>query len=272
MLDHHGHATGSVDGAPFAHAGFRVDTLPKALHFHLVQKRLHGGCRIEDRLPQLRQGAIGQFRGAVRRDDVALRGDRPDQAVERVDLVHGDAEDEAPACLVALFLDILRRSFGRVVIGTTKTRQRRTVDKPRAAAPDQPGDRYFDQALEAIRNSTTLPRGAYDQDQQERLAGNLAKAALSHMPPLRAIDHAVLSKPNPETGKPDLVFAVQGGLHDPAHLRTHVPLDAALATPLEETRQQVNQLALTRQQEQQQEQQQELQQQQVQQQRGPALS
>lgn len=156
------------------------------------------------------------------------------------------------------------------------TRNKSEADKPdierdpqaRAFAPDQPGFRYYDQALEAIRNSPNIPAGTYTSEQEERLAGSLAKAALSNTPPLRAIDSVVVSKVNPETGKPGNVFAVQGGLHDPAHLRADMPLDAALSAPLDETRQQVNQLALVRQQEQQQE----LQQQQVQQQRGPVMS
>lgn len=194
------------------------------------------------------------------------------------------AIDQTAKSLEAAGLDLDGKPFS--ITDTTQglnwiqlkhTRNKSDSDKPepepdaqtRAFAPDQPGFRYYEQALEAIRNSPNIPAGTYAQDQEERMAGSLAKAALSATPPLRAIDSVVASKVNPETGKPDLVFAVQGGLHDPAHLRAHLPLDAALSAPLEETRQQVNQLAMVRQQEQQQ---QDLQQQQVQQQRGPVLS
>ncbi len=97
----------------------------------------------------------------------------------------------------------------------------------------------------------------------------MAHAALSSSPPLRQIDSIVVSKINPETGKPDNIFALQGGLSDPAHLRANMTLDAALSVPIEQTSQQVNQLAIARQQEQQLELQQ---QQQAQQQRGPVLS
>ena len=156
------------------------------------------------------------------------------------------------------------------------TREKSQPDKPavesdpqtRTFAPDQPGFRYYEQALDAIRSSTNIPTGTYTQDQEERLAGSLAKAALTNTPPLRAIDHAVVSTINPQTGRSDNVFAVQGGLYDPAHTRVHLSLEAALTAPLEDTCQQVNHLAVARQQEQQQE----LQQQQVHQQRGPVLS
>jgi hypothetical protein len=156
------------------------------------------------------------------------------------------------------------------------TRDKNEPDKPavgyhaqtRAFAPDQPGFRYYEQALDAIRSSTNIPTGTYTPDQEERLAGSLAKAALSNTSPLRAIDHVVVSTINQKTGRSDNVFAVQGGLHDPAHTRVHLPLEAALTAPLEESRRQVNHLAIARQQEQQQD----LQQQQVQQQQGPVLS
>lgn len=155
------------------------------------------------------------------------------------------------------------------------TRNKNESEKPnfdadpqvRAFTPDQPGYRFYEQALEAIRSSPNIPAGAYDKDQEERMAGSLAKAALSNEPPLRAIDSVLASNVNPETGKPDLVFAVQGGLDDSAHVRTYLPLDAALSAPLDQTSQQVNQLALARQQEQQQEFQR-----QVQEQRGPVMS
>jgi peptidoglycan hydrolase-like protein with peptidoglycan-binding domain/predicted chitinase len=115
--------------------------------------------------------------------------------------------------------------------------------------PDQPGFPYYQQALGAIRNSTNIPAGIFTSHQEECLAGCLAHAALASTPPLRQIDSVVVGHNNPATGIPDNAFAVQGGLTDPAHLRAHTALDQALRTPLEQSSEIVNQLALARQQE-----------------------
>lgn len=158
------------------------------------------------------------------------------------------------------------------------TRDKGEQDKPsiepdsqsRTFTPDQPGFRYYDQALEAIRNSPNIAAGTFDKEQEERLAGSMAKAALSNTPPLKNIDSVVVSKINPDTGKPENIFAVQGGLSDPGHVRAHERLDVALAAPVEQTSQDVNKLAVVRQQEMQQELEQ--QQQVQQQQRGPVIA
>ena len=192
-----------------------------------------------------------------------------------------DAIDQSAQSLEKAGLDLDRKPFsitdtthGLNWIQLKHTRDKNEADKPdlepdaqaRAFASDQPGFRYCEQALEAILSSPNIPAGTYTQDQEERLAGSLAKAALSATPPLRAIDSVVASKTNPQTGQPDHVFAVQGDLHNPARLRAHLTMEAALAAPLEESRQQVNQLAVMRQQEQEQEMQQ------AQQRRGPVMS
>lgn len=166
--------------------------------------------------------------------------------------------------------DTSRGGLNWIQLKHTRNKQEAEPEpQARAFAPDQPGFRYYEQALEAIRNSPNIPAGTFTNEQEERLAGSMAKAALSSTPPLRQIDSVVASKINPDTGKPDNIFAIQGGLHDPTHLRAHLPLDAALSAPIEQTSQQVNQLAQVRQQEQQQ---QDMQQQQQAQQRGPVLS
>lgn len=197
--------------------------------------------------------------------------------------VNLDKLGQTPQSLEAAGLDLDGKSFpitdtshGLNWIQLKHTRNKDEEEKPTiepeaqrpAFSREQPGFRFYDQALEAIRNSPNIPAGTYTSEQEERLAGSMAKAALANTPPLSQIDSVVTSKINPDSGKPDNIFAVQGGLHDPAHLRAHLPLDTALSAPIEQTSQQVNQLAQVRQQEQQQE----MQQQQVQQQRGPVLS
>lgn len=137
-----------------------------------------------------------------------------------------------------------------------------------AFAPDTPGAHYFDQALIALRTSQNIPPGTFTKEQEERLAGSLSEAALSTTPPLTRIDHIVLSKARTDTGQPDRIFVVQGELTDPAHNRAQLPLDQALAKPLEQSSERVNELVMAQQREQARVQTQAMEQQQVQ---GPAM-
>lgn len=190
---------------------------------------------------------------------------------------------QTPQSLEAAGLDFDGKSFsitdtshGLNWIQLKHTRNKDGDEKPTvepepqrpAFTPDQPGYPYYDQALQAIRNSPTIPAGTYSSEQEERLAGSMAKLALDGN--LRQIDHVVVSRISPVTGQPANVFAVQGGLTDPGHMRAHMSLETALAAPIEQTSQQVSQLAVVRQQEQQRELDQ--QQQVALQQRGPVLS
>lgn len=120
-----------------------------------------------------------------------------------------------------------------------------------AALPsDQPGQRYVEQALIALRSSPNIPVGMFTKEEEERLAGSLSEAALSATPPLTRIDQVVLGHNRLDTGKPDRIFALQGGLDDPAHNRAQLPLDQALAKPLDQTSERVNELTLAQQREQ----------------------
>lgn len=118
-------------------------------------------------------------------------------------------------------------------------------DRPNQLEQDQPGKPYFDQALIALNASPNLKNGSLSEDDKKRAAMGLAQAALGADPPLSRIDHVVVGK-----GENPNFFAVQGDLHDPAHLRAHLPANQAVQTNVDQGMTQLNQLAVQRQQEQ----------------------
>lgn len=85
---------GSVPATPFAHASLPTRRLPEALCFQLIQDATHGGRPVKDRVSQHGQGVAGHGGHVAGRHSIAMGRDHLDQAIELVDLIHGDAEDK----------------------------------------------------------------------------------------------------------------------------------------------------------------------------------
>uniref|UniRef100_UPI001BC8A8A2 XVIPCD domain-containing protein n=1 Tax=Escherichia coli TaxID=562 RepID=UPI001BC8A8A2 len=60
-------------------------------------------------------------------------------------------------------------------------------------------------------------------------------ACLARDSGLSRIDHVLLSEPTSTTGRGETVFVVQGDFADPSHRRAQMSTASALATPVEES-------------------------------------
>ncbi len=136
--------------------------------------------------------------------------------------------------------------------------ERAIVQQPSApvmSEPGHPAHTMWTHTLHALRTSPNIPAGTFTQHEEQQVAASLVAQSLSQDNPFKAarIDHVVLSKDGAS------VFAVQGGLDDPAQNLARLSVQQALAAPIEQSsevaqkvlqnRQQSQAEALTQQQE-----------------------
>ncbi|MEB1529025.1 XVIPCD domain-containing protein [Xanthomonas sp. WHRI 7945] len=96
-----------------------------------------------------------------------------------------------------------------------------------------------DQARSAVhRLDASLGRAS--DDASERMTASLAGLARENG--LTRIDHVVLSEKTERRAAGENVFVVQGALNDPAHLRAHMSTEQAVATPVQESMQRLQEL------------------------------
>ncbi|MBC7989284.1 MAG: hypothetical protein H7Y19_06845, partial [Luteimonas sp.] len=97
------------------------------------------------------------------------------------------------------------------------------------AHPDHPNHAMLEQIRSGIREIDRKHGREFDE-QCERLSHSLLAEARHQR--LSRVDHVLLSLPDNATGKPENIFLVQGRMDDPAHLRLHVNIEAAIKTPI----------------------------------------
>ncbi len=83
--------------------------------------------------------------------------------------------------------------------------------------------------------------GRAPDESSERLAASLLLKARENG--LSRVDHVLMSARTGDATGAHNMFAVQGALGDPAHLRTHEDINTALATPVQESFRQLEQVA-----------------------------
>jgi hypothetical protein len=98
--------------------------------------------------------------------------------------------------------------------------------------PDHPDHALLQQIRSGV-HAVDASLGRTPDDASERVAASLLVEARENG--LRRVDHVLIGTPSAMPGSSPNMFAVQGALDDPAHLRAHVNISAALATPVEES-------------------------------------
>jgi hypothetical protein len=88
----------------------------------------------------------------------------------------------------------------------------------------------FTQCLEHV-HALDRNLGRVPDERSDRVAACLATEAMANG--IARVDHVVLSDATPSQRAGHYLFAVQGALNDPAHLRAHVATEAALQVPVE---------------------------------------
>lgn len=119
----------------------------------------------------------------------------------------------------------------------------REVDRPdhmdRGRAPGASLHPLFQQSLAAVQR-LDASLGRTSDSESECMSASLA--CLARENGLERIDHVVLSRQTEAVRQGENVFVVQGRLDDPAHLRAQMKTDVALATPVSESLQRLDQL------------------------------
>lgn len=108
-----------------------------------------------------------------------------------------------------------------------------------AADPTAPGHArhaLYQQCAAGVRGVDAGLGKPWDT-QSECLAASLTTLAAGS--DLRRVDHVLMGRPTATAAEGPNVFVVQGDLADPAHLRAQMPVAQALATPVEQSFQQL---------------------------------
>lgn len=102
--------------------------------------------------------------------------------------------------------------------------------------PQHPDHAMFRQIRDGV-HALDAGLGRTPDESSDRLTASLLRQAKAGG--LSQVDHVLLSAQTGQRQSGENVFAVQGGLNDPAHLRTHVNTREALATPVADSFQQI---------------------------------
>ena len=100
---------------------------------------------------------------------------------------------------------------------------------PLMSQPGHPAHLMWTQAMDALRSSPNIPAGTFTQHEEQQVAASLVAQSLSKENPFKTarIDHVVLSEDGTS------LFAVHGGLNNPAQNLAQVSVQQALSTPIE---------------------------------------
>jgi Lipase (class 3) len=111
-----------------------------------------------------------------------------------------------------------------------------------APDPNQPGhpDHAMYGQIRAGVHALDASVGRAPDAASDRLSASLLVQAKQHG--LDRVDHVLRSVQTPQLSEGENIFAVQGALNDPGHLRTHVNTRAVLGVPVEESFRQVEAL------------------------------
>ena len=90
----HSHQARTVPAAALAHILAPRGLFIQPLFLDRVEDAPGGIGRLQRRLPEHRQGAAIQLDVACDGDDIATGGNGADQAIERIDLIEGDAKNK----------------------------------------------------------------------------------------------------------------------------------------------------------------------------------
>jgi len=107
------------------------------------------------------------------------------------------------------------------------------------ADPGEPGhpDHALLQQIRIGVHAVDAGLGRTPDESSERVAASLLVKA--RQDGLQRVDHVLMSARSDGVSGGQNMFAVQGALGDPAHLRTHVDISAALATPVHDSFRQI---------------------------------
>ena len=102
---------------------------------------------------------------------------------------------------------------------------------PLMSQPGHPAHLMWTQAIDALRSSPNIPAGTFTQHEEQQVAASLVAQSLSKENAFKTarIDHMVLSKEGTS------LFAVHGGLSDPAQNLAQMSVQQALSTPIEQS-------------------------------------
>ncbi len=102
---------------------------------------------------------------------------------------------------------------------------------PLMSQPGHPAHLMWTQAMHALHNSPNIPAGTFTQHEEQQVAASLVAQSLSKDNPFKTarIDHVVLSQDGTS------LFAVHGGLSDPAQNLAQVNVQQALSTPIKQS-------------------------------------
>ena len=108
---------------------------------------------------------------------------------------------------------------------------------PLMTEPSHPAHLMYQQAQSAIAKVEAAPGMGLSQHQKETLGASTVAEALSTKGwNFTGIDHVVPGNHiEPQTGRAEAVFVVQGGLNDPAHRRIAVNMEQALSQTIEQS-------------------------------------
>ena len=108
---------------------------------------------------------------------------------------------------------------------------------PLMTEPAHPAHHMYLQAHSQIARVEAAPGMGLSQHQKETLGASAVAEALSANGwNFTGIDHVVPSnRIDPQTGRPEAVFVVQGELNDPAHRRIAVNMEQALSQTIEQS-------------------------------------
>ena len=108
---------------------------------------------------------------------------------------------------------------------------------PLMTEPAHPAHLMYQQAQSAIAKVEAAPGMALTQHEKQTLgASSVAEALSAKGWNITAVDHVVPSnRIDPQTGRPEAVFVVQGELNDPAHRRVAVNMEQALSQTIEQS-------------------------------------
>lgn len=109
-------------------------------------------------------------------------------------------------------------------------------ERPATSGPTSP---LLDQARSAVQR-LDVSLGRSSDETSERMSASLAGLAQENG--LTRIDHVVLNTRTERYAAGEHVFVVQGALNDPAHLRAHMGTEQAIATPVQESMQRLQEL------------------------------